>query len=647
MCIRDRNIAVHVALVLVPIKTMKAAGSKGRRGSVTITDRQGFTVPRAAEEWYNAQVGANAATEAKLLQRWQAQELAQWNAAGQDGGAPGEHAQSMLHQQAVSDGIPDMVRGHAWQLLCGSAREAADSPGFYSEILHSAQMEGTPWITDIAQDIERTFPDHAMLSQSKGREELHHVLLATSKHRPEIGYCQSMNFLAAWLLLKMEEESAFWTLDAIISRILEGFYSHDMMQCQLNQLLLQDLMTELQPVLAEHLLQIGIKTTTFAMRWFLCLYIGILPSDTTLRVWDLIMCHGRPVLFRVALTLLARMSQQLLNCRSFEDSFEVLKQSPQREFDPNDLIEAAMSERHFSQTVYDRLVADRHQHYLDQVVSPPGSPVPTPTSNEPDAHSQLEMVQRIQALIVGHHVRRDYAGEGLAATRIQSLVRQFLAKRSLQSLLHAKWEHHMHEVLGCWRDLHVSLIRRSEFWQNTCACPRLGGLRALKTEARKLRARRGKLRKNHPGVALHACQEVQAADQNLVEERAFLKGKIDELVDGDEFEQLCECWGVEKLSREEATVKISDLVWSHGSAVWRSASTVQWLMAGDAPCKTHALRRPSQSDATRHGFGCGGTVASLVHAASEDSVRTQVLGRHPAEPAPSRNSSARGAVSMV
>ena len=39
-----------------------------------------------------------------------------------------------------------------------------------------------------------------------------HVLIAWSRHSPDVGYCQGLNSLAALLLLLMPEETAFWCL---------------------------------------------------------------------------------------------------------------------------------------------------------------------------------------------------------------------------------------------------------------------------------------------------------------------------------------------------------------------------------------------------------------------------------------------------
>ena len=53
---------------------------------------------------------------------------------------------------------------------------------------------------------------------AEGQGALRRVLLAFSAVNPRIGYCQSMNFLAAAALLALgrAEEKAFWVLVCLI-----------------------------------------------------------------------------------------------------------------------------------------------------------------------------------------------------------------------------------------------------------------------------------------------------------------------------------------------------------------------------------------------------------------------------------------------
>ena len=60
-----------------------------------------------------------------------------------------------------------------------------------------------------SQDLPRTFPGHRWVESEEGQESLRRVLLALSIHCPDVGYCQGLNFVAAILLLCVEQ---VWTL---------------------------------------------------------------------------------------------------------------------------------------------------------------------------------------------------------------------------------------------------------------------------------------------------------------------------------------------------------------------------------------------------------------------------------------------------
>ena len=56
------------------------------------------------------------------------------------------------------------------------------------------------------------------MATEEGQAALGRILLAFSVHKPQIGYCQSMNYIAALLLIVLErnEENAFWVLVSLI-----------------------------------------------------------------------------------------------------------------------------------------------------------------------------------------------------------------------------------------------------------------------------------------------------------------------------------------------------------------------------------------------------------------------------------------------
>ena len=53
-----------------------------------------------------------------------------------------------------------------------------------------------------------------------GENSLRRVLQAFALHNPDIGYCQSLNFVAGMMLLFLSEEEAFWLLVTVVEKLL-------------------------------------------------------------------------------------------------------------------------------------------------------------------------------------------------------------------------------------------------------------------------------------------------------------------------------------------------------------------------------------------------------------------------------------------
>lgn len=91
----------------------------------------------------------------------------------------------------------------------------------YSELI----SKPTYYSSEISKDIERTFPYHPYYQIPEHVNKLERVLVAYANRNPSIGYCQSMNFITALLLLFMSEEESFWVLATIVEERLQDYFS--------------------------------------------------------------------------------------------------------------------------------------------------------------------------------------------------------------------------------------------------------------------------------------------------------------------------------------------------------------------------------------------------------------------------------------
>ncbi|KAM8855426.1 growth hormone-regulated TBC protein 1-A-like isoform 2-T3 [Spinachia spinachia] len=228
----------------------------------------------------------------------------------------------------VRKGVPNEHRARTWMAASGAEERLESQPGHYQSLLameHDSKLKET-----IRTDMHRTFPDN-VLFQSRGepslQRALYNVLVAYGHHNTEVGYCQGMNFIAGYLMIiTKDEEKSFWLMDALLGRMLPDFYSPAMMGLKTDQEVLGELVKAKAPAVGQLMAQYPGIWTLVASRWFICLYIDVLPIETVLRIWDCLFYEGSKVLFRTALTLILHHQPEILSARSLTDVCERFKQ---------------------------------------------------------------------------------------------------------------------------------------------------------------------------------------------------------------------------------------------------------------------------------------------------------------------------------
>ncbi|KAL4223482.1 hypothetical protein ACF0H5_016953 [Mactra antiquata] len=201
-------------------------------------------------------------------------------------------------------GIPPSLRSRAWQYLCGSKFMMDRNPGKFEDYLQST---GDPKILDdIQKDLHRQFPLHEMFMArgGYGQEDLFRILKAYSIHNPTDGYCQAQAPIAAVLLMHMPAEEAFWCFVSICEKYLPGYYSPGLEAVQVDGDVLFGLLKRTNPPIHKHLKKHRVEPILYMTEWFMCAYSRTLPWSCVLRVWDMFLCEGVKVLFRVGLVLI-------------------------------------------------------------------------------------------------------------------------------------------------------------------------------------------------------------------------------------------------------------------------------------------------------------------------------------------------------
>ncbi|TRY92729.1 hypothetical protein DNTS_024816 [Danionella cerebrum] len=235
---------------------------------------------------------------------------------------------SMTVKRYIRKGVPGEHRPLVWSVCSGAQEQMEKHPGYYHSLLekpHEPKLEES-----IRTDLHRTFPDNVYFRKSSEpclQDSLYNVLLAYGKHNRAVGYCQGMNFLAGLLLLVCkEEEVVFWLMEALLGRILPDYYTGSMLGLKVDSEVLAELVRLRVPAVWTLLQNQGVLWTLVVSRWFICLYIDILPIETVLRIWDCLFYEGSKILFRVALTLIRHHQDLILQAQNLPDICNHFKQ---------------------------------------------------------------------------------------------------------------------------------------------------------------------------------------------------------------------------------------------------------------------------------------------------------------------------------
>lgn len=108
-------------------------------------------------------------------------------------------------------GIPSIFRGKCWFQFSGAQERKEANKNLYQDLKTKYKGVVSLSTKQVDADIDRTFPDHPFFAETDTQDAIRNVLYTYSWHNPRIGYCQSMNFVAAMIFFHTNsEEDTFW-----------------------------------------------------------------------------------------------------------------------------------------------------------------------------------------------------------------------------------------------------------------------------------------------------------------------------------------------------------------------------------------------------------------------------------------------------
>ncbi|XP_036078977.1 TBC1 domain family member 12 isoform X2 [Rousettus aegyptiacus] len=245
-------------------------------------------------------------------------------------------------------GLPPSVRGKVWSLAVGN--ELNITPELYEIFLSRAKerwksfsetssendTEGV-FVADreaslelIKLDISRTFPS-LYIFQKGGpyHDVLHSILGAYTCYRPDVGYVQGMSFIAAVLILNLEEADAFIAFANLLNKPCQlAFFRVDHSMMLKYFATFEVFFEENLSKLFLHFKSYSLTPDIYLIDWIFTLYSKSLPLDLACRVWDVFCRDGEEFLFRTGLGIL-RLYEDILLQMDFIHIAQFLTKLPE------------------------------------------------------------------------------------------------------------------------------------------------------------------------------------------------------------------------------------------------------------------------------------------------------------------------------
>ncbi|MCJ1444028.1 MAG: hypothetical protein MMC23_004528 [Stictis urceolatum] len=354
---------------------------------------------------------------------------------------------SVKMQRYIRKGVPPVWRGNVWFFYAGGPEVLQKNPDVYGDLVLASQKgklsEGDK--ESIERDLHRTFPDniHFKPENAEGGPNratetpllsaLRRVLSAFAIHHPRIGYCQSLNFLAGFLLLFLTEEKAFWMLHIVTTKMLPGTHETSLEGANVD---LWVLMLALKDALPSIWTKVGGETQKTPSRlppislcttsWFMSIFIGTLPTETTLRVWDALFYDGSVTIFRVALAVFRLGEAEIRAVNEQMETFQVVQSLPRKMLDVGSLMSMAYRRNTISTSWVEKKRKERKDWYANERLA---------ERARKESKDAERPAPKLDLLAVPGTSGDDRLGRGRELTRNKSTG--FWAKRS-QSLKRAK-----------------------------------------------------------------------------------------------------------------------------------------------------------------------------------------------------------------
>ena len=232
----------------------------------------------------------------------------------------------------VSAGLPHHLRQFIWTIIIDKSEiDIYNISNNEREKIHlktlTAINKNTKDIEQIEKDVYRTFV-YEKDKTEKNIYILRQLLIALNNLNENIGYCQGLNFLVAFILkvTNFNIVKAFH-LSRLILRKIKGYFSKDFPLLNNHLKTFNEGFKNLFPKLYSHFKNNDLVNEIWIGKWIQTLFTINLPFEETCYIWDALFAYGIDFIMPISLSIIYFIENNLLELKDSSDIISYLKET--------------------------------------------------------------------------------------------------------------------------------------------------------------------------------------------------------------------------------------------------------------------------------------------------------------------------------
>jgi len=232
----------------------------------------------------------------------------------------------------VIKGIPEPLRGYVWThmlvMISDEEREWAQSTMKATPVKLQETESGREALEAIEKDLNRTYPLHVQFQSESGQALLRSVLSGYASFDTEVGYCQGMSFVAATFLMYLPDDEALCLLKWVMNNpqwSMRDMYKPDMAAVGMRFYQYETILGRAARPVARHFKELHFEPSMYSTHWFATVFTYNFPFFLVLRIWDIFLLKGWPIVIGAAVAFWRMHMKQICRIPTMEGLFDELK----------------------------------------------------------------------------------------------------------------------------------------------------------------------------------------------------------------------------------------------------------------------------------------------------------------------------------